>query len=789
MTLSNQKITRLSRLETIRTRMIAAFLAVALLPFAGLSFIFLVSGAQAGQREAITQLENITNYKENALRDWTNALKIELDNAMVGENMVKDIRKFIRTSPASPEAFQIRDTYIAIRSRFINRVEQSGSFDEIFLLNQDGVVILSTDNTQEGQKYDQRDFFRTGLQFPFVEAPYFSSALGRTMVFAATPVTNELGQAMGVLVGKVNLTTLYDVINDRTGLGETGVTFLVGMDGSLLAGLDPEEHGNTIQTESVRAATEGRVEEKIVYQNYQDIPVIGVYRSIPELQAVLLAEQARIESARSSYAALAINISVALSSFTIALFLALLVTRTIASPVADLAETATRIAEGDRELSAPVDSEDEIGILAQAFNSMTTQLSALIAQLEGRVAERTRALEVRSNYLEASADVSRAAGSILDPDQLVEQAVELIRDRFDLYYIGLFLADSRGEWALLRAGTGQAGKAMLARGHRLPIGSASMIGWCIANAQARVAQEATTDMVRLATPELPHTRSETALPLRSRGRVIGAISVQSEQSNAFDEAFIAVLQSMADQLAVAIDNARLFAESQQALEGERRAYAAQSRTSWDAWLRSQPHYSLRGDDRGVARTEKIWYPEMEQACQQSKTVCDGERLAIPIQIRGNVIGVLDVGRAERQPAGAGQWSSDEIAFLESVAEQMGVALDSARLYAETQQRAEQERLVSQVTSRMRASLDVEAVLKTAIEEIYEALNLDNLVIQMTPQAADQHQNGQAHYSAAGPPDQERGDGYDTAIPQEAGDPSTSEGPAIEKDSTPSIEAP
>ena len=223
--------------------------------------------------------------------------------------------------------------------------------------------------------------------------------MGRTLIYTAGPIYDQNRQVIGVLAGRARISPLNDIVNDRTGLGESGVTYLVSMDRSLLAGLDPNRVGQNMQTDGVIAAFGGEATGIRAYENTDGVMVLGVYRWLPELQAVLLAEQDRIESARAAYATLAINISVMLASITIALFLALVVTRSIASPVSDLAETATMIASGERSLSAPVEREDEIGILAQAFNSMTAQLNTLIASLEQRVAQRTRELEVRSNYL------------------------------------------------------------------------------------------------------------------------------------------------------------------------------------------------------------------------------------------------------------------------------------------------------------------------------------------------------------------------------------------------------
>jgi GAF domain-containing protein len=171
----------------------------------------------------------------------------------------------------------------------------------------------------------------------------------------------------------------------------------------------------------------------------------------------------------------------------------------------------------------------------------------------------------RSIQLQTAAEVSRAAGSILEPDELTQQVVDLVRERFDLYYVGLFLVDKDAEWAVLRAATGNAGRLQIEQGHKLNVDGESMVGWCVANARARIAQDVGKETTRFVNPLLPETRSEMALPLISRGQVIGAMTIQSAQAAAFSEDDISVLQTMADQLANAIQNARLFDQVQAAL--------------------------------------------------------------------------------------------------------------------------------------------------------------------------------------------------------------------------------
>ncbi len=180
--------------------------------------------------------------------------------------------------------------------------------------------------------------------------------------------------------------------------------------------------------------------------------------------------------------------------------------------------------------------------------------------------------ERQTQLLKAATEVGRETVAILDLDELLPMAVDIICDAYSFYYAGIFLLDERGEWAVLHAGRGAAGAAMLKAGHKLQVGGHSMIGACIANRQARIALDVGAEAVFFKNPYLPKTRSEMALPLISHGEILGAMTVQSTQEAAFSEQDIAALQAMADQLAVAIHNARL-------LEDLERAHAELLRTT------------------------------------------------------------------------------------------------------------------------------------------------------------------------------------------------------------------
>jgi GAF domain-containing protein/HAMP domain-containing protein len=399
-------------------------------------------------------------------------------------------------------------------------------------------------------------------------------------------------------------------------------------------------------------------------------------------------------------------------------------------PVNHLSSVAERQLQGDATAEVTLLTNDEFGQLGQTLNTLTTQLDNTLRGLETTIEQRTRALEERSVQLEATVEVAQFSTSILEEERLIQQTVELIRDRFELYYVGFFQVDDTGEWAVLQAATGEGGQALLARNHRLQVGSSSMIGWSIMNMQTRVAQEAAEDAVRLATPELPETRSEAALPLRSRGQVIGALSVQSTEPGAFDRDTIAILQTMADLVAVALDNARLFAQSQEALEATRRAYGEITRRAWSDMARTRTDWGYVYSDSQISSAEGAWRPEMVRAAdagQITHSDSDGKpSLAVPIKVRDQVVGVLNLRRDHTDQS----WSDEEISTIEELVDQLGLSLDSARAFQETQDRAASQRMLGEIATRMRETLDMESVVRTAAQEMRRALGLHSVEIQL-----------------------------------------------------------
>jgi GAF domain-containing protein/HAMP domain-containing protein len=428
----------------------------------------------------------------------------------------------------------------------------------------------------------------------------------------------------------------------------------------------------------------------------------------------------------------------------VALVVGLLLTNRLVSPLQRLATAAQEIGAGKWDIAALRTGNDEIGVLSRAFNVMTTQIRELVSSLEQRVADRTHELERRAAQIAAGAEISRTASQELDPERLLRTVVDLIAERFQLYYAAVFVVDESGQQAVLHAGSGAAGQTMMERGHKLAVGDSSMVGWACAHKQARIALDVGEEAVRFANPLLPLTRSEMALPLRVGDRVIGALDIQSTQAQAFDEGDITALQGMADQIAVALENARLFQQAQSSLKEVERVNRLLTQQGWETFLRSARTDFAEFHQPGIA---SLTPQEVEELTQKQRSPDDQDSVvSIPLRARGQVLGTLVVEQAADRP----EWTATELGLLEEMAAQAAQALESARLYQDTQRRAAREQLTSQVTARIRESLDMEAVLKSAAEEMQRIFNLAEAEVRIgtapaidQTRLAEQYRSGQA----------------------------------------------
>ncbi len=395
-------------------------------------------------------------------------------------------------------------------------------------------------------------------------------------------------------------------------------------------------------------------------------------------------------------------------------------------------------------------------------NRLSWQVQKERDRLEDEVAARTAELARRSTQLEMAATLARDAAQVQDLRELLDETVRLVSVRFGFYHAGIFMVDERRAYADLAAASSPGGQRMLKRKHRLALGQ-GLVGSVAAGGEQRIALDVGKDPVFFDNPDLPETRSEAALPLRVRRQIIGVLDVQSQEPDAFHDEDVAVLQLLADQIAVAINNASLFRQVRERLDVERRAYAQLTQEAWQQVLQARPGLGQRYDPDDLLPDPDCWPDELKEAALEARVVArsgeNGQALSVPLRVRDQVVGVLDAHKA----GGAGSWSDEEMALLQTLVDQLGVALESARLYQDTQRLAARERLVGEVTGRIRQTLDVDTVLRSAAREMRQVLDLAQVELRIRGGAEP---GGEARAEMPEPPEP---DGPAPSAPEADGD--------------------
>lgn len=409
----------------------------------------------------------------------------------------------------------------------------------------------------------------------------------------------------------------------------------------------------------------------------------------------------------------------------------------LTEPIIKLTQTASEFAAGNLDQNIEISSQDEIGKMADTFNKMAGEIKGLITGLEGRVTERTKDLESRTSELESAnkriqtratqfealTQVTQTITSVRELQSLLPIVTRVISEKFDFYHVGIFLLDEVGQYAVLSAANSKGGQRMLERKHRLRVGEEGIVGYATSTGKPRIAMDVGTDAVYFNNPDLPETHSEMALPLISKNIIVGALDVQSTEVGAFTDDDVQMLSLLADQVSLAIENARLFEETRRAL-GEAEAISRQITREGFGRLAAEQNlvgyqYSISGAKplrQSVKLTETASSDEKRKATETSQVL-------VPIELRGETIGMLAV----LTPSIEGL-SQDQIDLIKAVAERVALSAENARLFDETSRRAERERMVSDITSKIRSVNDPDLMIKTAVEELRNALGVSRVEI-------------------------------------------------------------
>lgn len=378
----------------------------------------------------------------------------------------------------------------------------------------------------------------------------------------------------------------------------------------------------------------------------------------------------------------------------------------------------------DRRSAISMIGTDEIALVAKSFDEISKRLRETFADLENKVKERTANLEAattesrkRAQQFEAITKVARAISTTQNLKELLPQISDVISEQFGFYHVGIFLTDPAGQVAILSAANSEGGKKMLQRSHQLKIGEQGIVGYVTQTGKPRIALDVGEDANYFTNVELPSTHSEMALPLKVENRVIGALDIQSTEVGAFTDDDFESLSALADQVSLAIQNARLFDQINKTLaesESIQRQYVRET------WRRLPKEEKLSGFRYSATGVTPLDGGSNNAAIEDMK---DKREISVPIILRGETIGALSVHIPKSERA-----SADQVDLIKAVAERVALSAENARLFNETTRRATRESLVSDITTKIRGVNDPQEMINTAVEELKRALGATRVEI-------------------------------------------------------------
>ena len=575
----------------------------------------------------------------------------------------------------------------------------------------DIIIIVNTEGTiMYGYGFDKA----TGTTIPL--PPEVQSQITAAAVFGRPLTSEEVTKGVFMLDDDPLLIVIQPILTTE-GIGPTQGALVFGrrIDSteiqtlvkiSQLPNMTVERWDNPKVSTDIGKARDHLTEKATSYIQNLDSKQSAGYASVDDIygnRAIILRTiMSRTISQQGQTSFTYLMIALVISSVLYGLLINALLSRVFINPLAALnLNIGSAIKKQDYSVRIPVRGKNELTQQATYFNE-------LIETLDRQKRETQRAQEIQ--HLLAQ---SRTAGEIIrtlwveqDPQKLLQQACDLIRRQFDLYYTGIFLVDENVLNASLQAGTEDDWLKPSAEGHKLTISEASTAGWAILHQQSRISRDVDQETIRFSNPYMRLTRTELALPMIYGKRILGALSVQSTQNNAFNEDDIALYQDIANDLAVALENTHTFQTAQGELRETRSLYAKYLTQAWADVL--QP------TGRAGYLFENTTLPPAERGASA---------VDIPISVRDQPIGHLTLESDE-------PLSADAITLAENILQQAGLALESARLLETSRRSAARESLVGEIARRVRTTTNIETILRTSIQELGRSLRASEASIRL-----------------------------------------------------------
>ena len=527
---------RLPRTLSIRSRLLLTFALVVALTSATITGVTAVIQSREARDRVVGHLQSVATLKEQEIDSWTRQLGLNLDFVISTEGATRDLRTLVVATPGS-------GPYQAAYDRMLSRftwVSRRGLFEEVFFMDQEGEVLVSTDRGHERQQLGMNDYFTEGVDGRFIQEPSYAPSLEKMTVVASRPVRRD-GTSFGVLAGRADLAGLNEVMIGRAGLGKTGETYLVGSNHRLLTALRlpgyeiPNAYVRTFGTD---AAVDRNQRGFSTYEGYAGAAVVGVYRWIPRLKVALLAEQGEAEAFRVTRLTLWTMGGISALATVFAIVAGIVLIHGIVRPLSELGDTAGRIADGELDLDARVVREDEIGKLARSFNRMT-----------GRLRDLVRSLQKRTDHLRAINETGTQISSVLDLDELLPEVAHSLLRTFGYDRVAILLVEEDGMGRLLTCSSEdeRACETELRKLDEMP-----ELASVVASSEPLVR----TPGIGEGAPG--EVASEIAVPIRIGDTVAGALDITAGSAHPLDEQDLFTARTLADQLAVAVENSRLY---------------------------------------------------------------------------------------------------------------------------------------------------------------------------------------------------------------------------------------
>lgn len=658
------------------------------------------------------------------------------------------------------------------------------------LLDTSGINLFDTDASQMSQSEASTEYFKTVLNtgLPYSSSIYFPNGTRNAYLIFIAPIKDVTNQTIGYLRTRYDALLLQSKIQANVGLiGPRSYPILLDENGLRLAdGYSPNLIYRTLVPMGLETFQALQLAERLPSYLPRDLlstnevelnsfvtgtssgefftvtisgengphseSATSVTLQQHPWKVVFLQEQTNLIAARDAQNRLSTIIATIIAGIVgLSIIFA---SNLFTTPILQLTQAAEKIAAGDMGVEAKISSHDEIGILGNVFNSMTRQMKSFIDTLETRVKERTEqlglqneALRIRSTQLKTVSDVARNIVSSRDLETLLSSVTTLVSERFDFYHVGIFLIDEKNEYAVLRAANSTGGRKMLARQHKLQVGQMGIVGFVTQSGEPRIATDVGKDAVFFNNPDLPDTRSEMALPLKEEDKIIGALDVQSVESNAFTTEDIEMFSTLADQIAIAISNNQLYEDTRSALDEAQNLHRRYLNQEWTRKLREPGNTSYKYTPEGLVPIQED-LPEISTVLETGRPIYKstsrkGERssqrsiLAVPILLRGESIGVIHLQEDRSEDF---EWSENELAMVQAVSDQVAQTLENARLFESTVRRAELDRKVLEITGKIRSTNDPQQMLRVTLEELKRNLGITDGQVIINLPGGDQNED-------------------------------------------------